>query len=167
MNYSFWNIRKEDSPKLELLKYFLLLQVVVGHAIALSIPQMSNIPLDSIKNILLVLFKILFSFGRESAFLFIFLSGFFTAKTFLNFDQSFSLVSVLWKRVKRIYPIFITALLITALLDYVGMNLLHFDVYNSNQVNYVVEKHFSLNLFLTNLFSLQPTFSMTDRKSVV
>jgi peptidoglycan/LPS O-acetylase OafA/YrhL len=161
MSYNFININNKESGSFEILKLTLLLQVVLGHAIALSLPQMSELNTNTGGGIALMLFKACFSFGRESAYLFIFLSGFFTGNVFLSDTKPFSWFEVNKKRIIRIYPVFTIALLFTLFFDFIGMNVFRFLVYKNNSLNYIVEDYFSFNLFIKNFLSLQPTFSLT------
>ncbi len=161
MTLNYTNITSKESALFETLKLLLLIQVVVGHAVALSLPKLDEITTKSIVDILLILYKATFSFGRESAYLFVFLSGFFTSNIFFRFHQSFSLPLVLKKRINRIYPFFIIVLLLTFILDWIGIFVFKFEVYRLNPLNYPVNEHLSIELFFTNLLSLQPTFSIT------
>lgn len=161
MSFNFVKINSKESACFEFLKLFLLLEVVLGHTIAMCIPQISELSTNTIGDFFLLIFKVCFSFGRESAYLFVFLSGFFTAKAFFSLAQPFSLYDVIKKRLLRIYPIFIISIFLTLFIDLIGMYVFEFGVYQINGLNSPVLDHFSSYLFFTNLLSLQPTFSQT------
>jgi peptidoglycan/LPS O-acetylase OafA/YrhL len=158
MVFDYKDIKKHESIAFEFFKLFLLIQVVIGHAIALSLPKVSEINLNEFENYFILVFKMIFSFGRESAYIFIFISGFFTSKIFLNKKTKFNLLSFLKKRIIRIYPIYTIALILTFIFDYLGFVLLNFEVYSSNAFNINLYHTFSLKIFLLNFFSLQPVF---------
>ena len=157
MDFNFKEITKKESSALEIIKIVLLLQVVIGHALALSFPSMNALT----NNLGATLFKSVFSFGREAAYLFIFLSGFFTSKIFINEAKTIELFTVIVKRIKRIYPIYLTALLLTIILDYIGFNIYNYSVYFLNGFNCDTTQQFTYYHFIFNLFSLQPVFSET------
>lgn len=160
MLYNFLNINKKESTLFTILKIVLLLQVMIGHSIGLIVPKFDSIDITSFYGIILFIYKFSFSFGRESAFIFVFLSGFFTAKLFIN-DKNIVFFDSLKKRIYRIYPIFLFSLLLTIILDYTGMYLFNFNIYNSNGMNYIVNEHYSLKIMILNFLSLQPTLTDT------
>jgi peptidoglycan/LPS O-acetylase OafA/YrhL len=150
-----------ESVYLDLFKVLMLIEVVLGHAVALCIPRYSELDLGSLSGIMFTVIRAMSGFGREAAFQFIFLSGFFTAITLLNFGCKFDLIAVLAKRLRRLYPVLVLALMVTALLDYLGAYLWHFPIYTTNGLNYSIHEHWEGKLLLFNLLSLQPTFSLT------
>jgi len=160
MLFSFSNISKKESRLLDLLKILLLFQVMLGHSIGLVVPSFNDINAETLLDYSLLFYKLLFSFGALSAYIFIFLSGFFTSKIFLK-DEKISFISVLQKRIVRIYPIFIFAIVVTLVLDYIGVLLFNYDLYLRNGMNYNVVDHYTLNIFILNLLSLQPTLTET------
>ena len=58
-------------------------------------------------------------------------------------------------------PIAIIAVLVTALLDYIGGTLLASDIYTNNLMGYNAKAFFTLNNFAGNILALQPTLSGT------
>jgi peptidoglycan/LPS O-acetylase OafA/YrhL len=159
MLFNLNKINKSESKLITLVKTFLLLQVIIGHSIALSLPKASTLNFQEFNELLLLFYKLFFSFGAISAYLFIFLSGYLTSKIFIHND--FAFIKEFKKRVLRIYPIFIIAIFLTIILDFIGMNFLNIDLYLNNRMNYIVENHYSLNIFILNFLSLQPTFVYT------
>lgn len=84
-------------------------------------------------------FLSIFKFGHESVLLFFVLSGFVIHKGYVNkfLADSFQRVSIgqfYIKRIRRIYPPFLFALCLTALLDYIGRNM-GFSIYTGNTHN--------------------------------
>lgn len=160
MLFSFNDISKKESRLLDLLKILLLFQVMIGHSIGLVVPSFYDINAESLLDYSLLVYKLLFSFGALSAYIFIFLSGYFTSKIFLQ-DERIPFILVLKKRIVRIYPIFIFAILVTLVLDYIGIFIFNYDLYLSNGMNYNVVEHYTSNIFILNLLSLQPTLTET------
>tara|TARA_Y200000002_G_scaffold299988_1_gene254966 strand:+ start:6775 stop:7836 length:1062 start_codon:yes stop_codon:yes gene_type:complete len=159
MDFNYKSINKSQSIAFDFLKIILLFQVLMGHAIALSLPKISQIDLDVISNYLIVIFKIIFSFGGEAAYIFIFLSGFFTSKIFLAKNLKFDLKAVLKKRFFRIYPIYAIALILTVLLDALGLYIFEFNIYRENPFNLNVGSVYNSKILILNLLSLEPTFT--------
>jgi len=161
MLFNYSNINEKESKLFDYLKLFLLLEVIFGHTIAIALPKLADIDINGISDILLVIYKLSFSFGRESAYLFVFLSGFFTAKHFFNTNKAFNFFQLLKKRIFRFYPILIIALLLTIVLDIIGIYIFHFNIYEINGLHYNVLDHYNLYILLANFCSLEPTFSDT------
>lgn len=161
MGYNFIKITEKESALLELLKLFLLIQVVIGHAIALAFPKIIDLDLNSVSGLSISIFKTFFSFGRESAYMFVFLSGFFTAKIFFNNSNQFNLLEVIKKRIFRIYPVLLTAMILSYFLDFTGMIIFNYPIYQINSFSLDVASSFNYQSFLWNLLSLQPTFFET------
>lgn len=161
MSYNFLNIKPKESILFEYLKLILIAQVVIGHAVALSIPKLDLIEAKSLESLLIIFFRFAFCFGRESAYIFIFLSGFFTANTFYKKGKNFDFVNANVKRFFRALPILILALFLTLILDYLGAIHYSFKIYSINQMDYKVLDYFKIELFVGNFFSLQPTFCKT------
>lgn len=160
MLYNFLNIDKKESNLFTLLKIVLLLQVMIGHSIGLIVPKFDSIDITSFYGIILFIYKFSFSFGREAAYIFVFLSGFFTAKLFIN-DKNIIFFDSLKKRIYRIYPIFLFSLFLTIILDSIGIYIFNFNIYTSNGMNYIVNEHYSLKITILNFLSLQPTLTNT------
>lgn len=162
--YIDYSIGKNESVMHDLLRIFLMFQVVIGHLVYISLPslriQIQNIP----DNYINIIFSIFFRFGPESAFMFVFLSGYMVAGSLIN--SLISGVSIddkkyFYKRLVRILPLTFLVLIFTFLCDYLTINFV------GNNALYYYEKEQSYNMidnlnfkyFLSNLFFLQPTFS--------
>ncbi len=84
-------------------------------------------------------FLSIFKFGHESVLLFFVLSGFVIHKGYVNkfLADSFQRVNIghfYLKRIRRIYPPFLFALCLTALLDFIGRNM-GLSIYTGNTHN--------------------------------
>lgn len=157
------SITSAQSVCFDILKLGLLMGVMFGHAVALSgLPTISNLDFGSTSGVLVGAIRTISGFGREAAFLFIFLSGFFTAPVFFGeSDKVFGLRSAVARRIARLYPVLLLSLIVTALLDYLGVFVLNWTVYESNGLMYRVREHWGLEIFLLNLLSLEPTAALT------
>lgn len=153
----------ERHPKelwIEAMRLLLLVQVILGHAVALCGPNFSQALATSQSQYAVA--RVLFGFGRESAALFIFISGALTAGIIFRPSVTTSSPAIfLYQRLQRMMPIAIIAVLVTALLDYIGGELLGFDIYANNLMGYNAKAFFALNNFAGNMLALQPTLSDT------
>lgn len=156
-------VQGERPPKelwIEAMRLLLLVQVILGHAVALCGPNFSQALATSQSQYAVA--RVLFGFGREAAALFIFISGALTAG--LLFRPSVTATSpaiFLYQRLRRMMPTAIIAVLVTALLDYIGGTLLAYDIYTNNLMGYNAKAFFTLNNFVGNILALQPTLSGT------
>ena len=108
-------------------------------------------------------FLSMFKFGHESVLLFFVLSGFvihkgFVKKFLTDALQSVNIGQFYIKRIRRIYPPFLFALCLTALLDFVGRDF-GFSIYTGNTPNEginitVGNQSLTLVTFIGNIFFL-------------
>lgn len=111
----------------------------------------------------LMYFFSLFKFGHEFVLLFFVLSGFvihigFSKKLNRDINYKFDFIEYFFKRVKRIYPPFLLALLLTALLDLAGKKI-GFSIYSGTTpyslINEnIANKDYYLTTLLGNIFFL-------------
>ena len=154
-----FKISKDQSTFFKLFKYLFILIVMIGHINAFVIPKFETLDIYKINDFSRGVFKFLFSTGREAAFLFIFLSGFFTASSITNRGNNYkNLFFELRNRLKRIYPTYTFALLLTIILDSIGLYYFDFEIYHINPFSNVNDSFNLKNLFL-NCLSLQPILS--------
>ena len=156
-----WQINKPQSIIFDLIKMLLMLEVVLGHAAALNFQKLSEISTQGFIGYLIIFIKMLASNGREAAFQFVFISGFFSAQGLFSSKPDTTFVNRVNKRLSRLYPVIVIALLLTIMLDYIGMNYVYADIYYFNNLNLNVVNHNGVVMFLGNLLSLQPTFCAT------
>ncbi len=154
------NLVNNEAIIFDWLKFFLLGQVVLGHIVALGMPSMAQI--DGLGGFAywVIMAKAAAGFGRESAFQFIFLSGFFSAPSLLGIHDAPSLLAALRKRGRRLYPALVISLVFTAALDSLG-GLFTGDVYAVNGLHYNAALHQGMRLFWANVLGLQPTWART------
>ena len=102
-----------------------------------------------------------FSFGHQAVMLFFVLSGFVIH--YSSYNQtirfgSFSIRTYVWKRIKRIYPPFLLAILLTFLLDNIGKNQ-GYSIYTSTTnfpiINESIFSDLSWQTLLGNICMLQ------------
>jgi peptidoglycan/LPS O-acetylase OafA/YrhL len=101
-------------------------------------------------------FFTLFKYGHEAVLLFFVLSGFvihngFVRKFQKKGDQKINFGHFYLKRVRRIYPPFLFALVLTAVLDFVGRSL-GYTIYSANTT--IGNSSHSLSTFIGNVFFL-------------
>lgn len=157
----FKNISPRESLYFEAIKAVMLFEVVFGHAVALILPKFSELDISTYTGLIYALIRSVSGFGREAAFQFIFLSGYFCAPYLFRFNQKFYFLEVLKKRLYRLYPTLVIALVFTLVIDFVGAIYLALPIYKNNGLHYDFSTHWSLEIFFLNLASLQPTFGLT------
>lgn len=155
-------IGERESILLDLLRCVLLLQVVLGHLGSLVL-QPGEEMIGNLGTYWYGLaFKATTRFGRESAFLFVYMSGYFVGGPLANgaaCGQGASWRTVVLRRVLRIWPILGLALIVTAAVDTVGITILGLKkAYAAYQPYNILGYRTPLN-FIGNLLCLQPTFS--------
>ena len=114
-------------------------------------PDLFNLP-----DKLLVYFFSLFIYGHQAVIFFFVLSGFAIhfkyADRLSKGDTSFNYLDYIKRRIKRIYPPFMFALLLTFVLDMVGRNIYTLTIDNSPLQ--VVKNNFNFETLLLNVFFL-------------
>ncbi|MDQ8004881.1 MAG: acyltransferase [Pedobacter sp.] len=111
-------------------------------------------------------FFTIFRFGHNAVLLFFVLSGFVIHLSTHNSAKRLSVDSKFWikylkNRIKRLYPAFIFAILLTAALDYIGNNILNFSNYRTGSIYssfHLNEENTSIATFLGNLLFLMRTY---------
>lgn len=105
-----------------------------------------------------------FSFGHEAVMLFFVLSGFVIHYSTYNQSlktESFSIGTYLYKRIKRIYPPFLLALLLTWILDSIGRSS-GYSIYsaatNFTSINANISSDLTWETLLGNISMLQTLF---------
>lgn len=107
----------------------------------------------------------IFNFGHEAVMLFFVLSGFVIQYSSYNQylkTTRFSIGSYLFKRIKRIYPPFLFALLLTLILDCIG-KYYGYGIYTGNtnyaNINENIFSNISWQTLLGNLFMVQKIYT--------
>ena len=109
----------------------------------------------------------MFRFGHEVVIFFFVLSGFVIHLSVLKAKEKalpFQIKKYFNKRINRIYPAFIFALLLTLILDYLGKNVFHLEVYTKGSKYFqlfLTETNFSVTAFFTNIINIQGLTSST------
>lgn len=110
----------------------------------------------------------LFKYGHEAVLFFFVLSGFvihlkYAKSLNVHGSAKFNWPDYLYRRIKRIYPPFIFALLLTALLDSIGRKLNYTIYYGATTYPLINENigksDFGIKSFLGNLFFLYKTYT--------
>tara|TARA_R110000772_G_scaffold174008_2_gene285904 strand:- start:328 stop:1401 length:1074 start_codon:yes stop_codon:yes gene_type:complete len=147
-----------NSEILEFVKIMLMLQVLIGHLIAINYHVLPELTFESSS---IYFYKFFFRFGPESAFIFVFLSGFLVGGSLLNtyiskvkFSYSNFIINKLW----RLFPTILVAVLITFILDYSAKHIFDFS-YNFPLLGIDnVGGNLGIDYILGTLLSLQPVF---------
>lgn len=153
------HLSQEESQWQDLMRIFLLIQVILGHMSAIALPSFSQLASDPTQNWLAIIFRLFFRFGAEAAFLFVFLSGFMVAGPLFactRVGQVPSASNFFSKRLLRIFPISLGALILTVLLDSVSLLTPGgVEIYRTSYAYDMVEAFNWTNL-IGNLLFLQP-----------
>jgi peptidoglycan/LPS O-acetylase OafA/YrhL len=162
--YLDYEIEKNESMMHDLLRIFLMFQVVIGHLVYIALPPL-KIQIQNIsENYLNIIFSVLFRFGPESAFMFVFLSGYMVAGALiysLIHRKNINDKSYFYKRIIRIFPLTLLVLIVTFLCDFLTVKIVGDSALNYYEKSQAYNMLDALNLgnFFGNLFFLQPTFS--------
>ncbi len=143
----------------DMLRLFLLLQVVFGHMGAVALPSAHQLATDVAQHWPSITFRLIWRFGPQAAFLFVFLSGFMVAGPLLTSTREGKAPSArayFSKRLHRIVPISVCAVLLTALLDIVSRFSPGACVFYYNGYAYDMVAAFNWTNFIGNLLFLQP-----------
>lgn len=152
---------RSESLLHDIVRSFLMLQVFLGHVAYVALPEMGVLLSNPIENCVLILFKAITRFGPQSAYLFVFLSGYLIFGGLLltatsdNFPTMRAFVS---KRVRRLWPVMFVAVVVTFFLDSVAVYFLEGYSYYSSGYSYDMVEAAGLKEFAGNVLFLQPTF---------
>lgn len=134
----------------------LLITVVLGHVSAVTLPSLSELNDISLEVAVIVILKVIAGFGREAAYLFVLFSGYATAHHFSHSTRSHAASS--WaKRLKRLYPPFAYALVVTIVLDGLGSFFMPSYYEQAFPFTYVATENGSAFTLFCNITMLQPT----------
>ena len=143
----------------DILRLFLLLQVVFGHMAAIALPNVSQLSSEFAENWPSIAFRLIWRFGAQAAFLFVFLSGFMVAGPLLastRVGQVPCARTFFAKRLLRIVPVSVGAVLLTALLDTMSRLSPGAEALYRNSYAYDMVAAFSWTNFIGNVLFLQP-----------
>jgi len=126
LNPGLPKITLAQSEFLDLARWVAALLVVFEHARNLAAVDYQDLPYSSVTTDLVYFFS---GFGHEAVVIFFVISGYLVGGKALddfarsNFDWKFYFIA----RVSRLYPVLLFALILTALLDFIGLNYLGFE----------------------------------------
>ena len=152
-------LSEAESQWHDLLRIFLLMQVVFGHISGIALPTIPELWIDSEHNWPLIFFRIIWRFGAQAAYLFIFLSGFMVAGPLLaniSKRQKFTAQEFFSRRLRRIFPIAAVAVFLTALLDTLARAFPGAEEFYHRSYAYDMFAAFNWVNFVGNLLFLQP-----------
>ena len=143
----------------DFLRLLLLAQVVFGHMAAIALPNIPELSADMAKNWPYIAFRMIWRFGSQSAFLFVFLSGFMVAGPMMAdalHGKMQSLREFSSRRLLRIAPVAVVAVFLTAVLDTVAHNVPGAVLFYEKGYAYDMAAAFNWPNFFGNLLFLQP-----------
>lgn len=154
-------ISEYESFIINILKVFLMLQVFIGHVVSAWFSGYVFQGKEMISELIIILSKLLFRYGPECAILFVFLSGYFIGgrllySSILKLECKLSLF--LKYRLIKLYPVLIFSLMITALVDFIGLNFFRFDYDFISYSSLDLSATLQLKTFILNGLFLQPVF---------
>ena len=145
----------------DLLRVFLISQVIVGHAVALTLPQMPQLLGDAASHWPEIIVKLATRYGPQAAYLFIFLSGYMVAGPLLHAalqKQPMSFADFVRRRLRRLMPGVFVGLLVTCIFDGFGIYVLGKTAFYRDVLDVNAVSNFSLPILIGNVFFLEPTF---------
>ncbi len=149
-----------ESLNWDILRISLLLQVVCGHLGSMLFASLPDMITVAGVTYIGVPFRLFTRFGRESAFLFVFISGYFVGGSLFYYHLQgipVLLRDILPKRIFRIMPTLALALIVTAIVDWMGIVALgHRSSYLKSQFYDIVSHETAWHL-VGNVLCLQPT----------
>lgn len=151
-------ISRSQSTLIDIARILLLIQVIVGHLMALLVPPLAILKFDSIEGILLIAARASFAYGREAAYIFIFLSGYFTAnQLFCNRVTAKDARSILYRRLKRLMGIGSIAVCYTIAMDWLGYSVFRIPIYRHNGLHIQLPEKLDALSVALNFAQLQPS----------
>jgi peptidoglycan/LPS O-acetylase OafA/YrhL len=152
----------KTSAWLDVLKVFLLGEVVLGHAAAIALPEIPQLGGEGRGFAAFVLaFRLITRFGPQSAYLFVFLSGFLVGGPLLAKvleDEPLSISEFARRRIGKVIPPLWVALTIGAGLDLVGAYWMGAADLYASQKSYDFLQAMTAANFAGDLLCLEPTF---------
>jgi peptidoglycan/LPS O-acetylase OafA/YrhL len=154
-------LAKHESLYHDLLRIVLIVQVIVGHVAALTLPQMPALLTEPVGNVVEIALKLLTRYGPQAAYLFIFLSGYMVAGPLIGDVVKrvpLSLPLFVRRRLRKLLPGVFLGLAVTACLD--GLAIFAFDktMFYRDVIGVNVLANYRLDILLGNILFLEPTF---------
>lgn len=151
---------KAESQGQDVLRLILITQVVTGHAAMIALPNMGYLQHAVSGMWPEMLYRLLTRFGPQAAYLFIFLSGVMVAgNLFAGLRDSGtvpSFLSFMRRRSKRLVPVTLLSILLTALLDWMACVPLGLTEVYRDGLQSDLTQSFTPVAFMGTLFFLQP-----------
>lgn len=153
---------KTESQGHDVLRLILVMQVVLGHAAMIALPDMGHLRQATSGMWPEILYRLLTRFGPQAAYLFVFLSGVMVAgNLFAGLRDSGtvpSFLSFMGRRSKRLVPVTLLSILLTALLDWFACGPLGLhEVYRNGLQSDLTQNYTPVDFLGSSLF-LQPIF---------
>lgn len=150
------------SNNLNFLRWIAAFLVVVGHLRSLMFPEYTKLVNPSIFQ---KIFYFITGLGHEGVIIFFVISGFLVGGEFIKMPK-INYINFYIKRFSRIYTVFIPALIIGGILDYIGINYFNSNGYYNNlhhfsAMDYSVIDRLNLGTFISNLFMMQTSLTET------
>lgn len=151
------------SFRLDLLRLFLVAQVVLGHYAMLAYAPFGQLDRSRPDQLFAALYRLATQFGPQAAVVFVAMSGLFLVPRLVAMasapDQHGGLARFISGRLRRIYPTLVAAIALTALCDALSTRVPGGRDYMLHAVGYDLAGDARWQTALANLASLQPTFA--------
>jgi len=140
------------------------LLVVIGHLRSLIFPEYAQLNNPSLWE---KVFYFITGLGHQGVIIFFVLSGFLVGGEFIKMNKSKREYFIYFiKRFSRIFTVFIPALIIGGVLDYLGMTYfnqsgIYNNAYHFSAMDYSVIDRFNVQTFISNFFMMQTSLTPT------
>ena len=155
-------VNEGTADRIRLLQLFFVAQVICGHIAMIALPPFVMLTFDEPHDYIIAFWRLTTRFGLQAAYGFIFLSGYFLIPQLyriVRHKDAAALRHFFLRRLIRIYPVLVAALILTLVLDNIGTAPHQGEAIYRIIPGYNAIEARTLSNFLRNLLSLQPTFS--------
>ncbi|UPT76871.1 acyltransferase [Sulfurovum sp. XGS-02] len=158
------NIAPVLSNYLNFLRWIAAFLVVIGHLRSLIYPEYSQVINPSF---LETIFYFITGLGHEAVIIFFVLSGYLVGGEFISMHKCKKQFYIYFiKRFSRIFTVFLPAIVIGGILDYIGItylntNGIYSNMYHFSAMNYSVIDRLSINTLIFNILMMQTSLSNT------
>lgn len=144
-----------------MLRLVLVLQVVFGHYAIFAYPTFDALDLSVPADALVATYRLTTRFGAEAAYVFVALSGYFLVGRLVDIGRGSNdnVILFLKRRLARIYPTLLAAIVLTLLCDLAATRLLDGEQLYRTVAGYDMVAALNWRSGLGNVLSLQPTFA--------
>lgn len=151
------------SARLDMLRLLMVAQVAFGHYAQIGYPPIPALDLHKMSDLFVAVYRLVIRFGGQAAFVFICISGFFLVPRLiaagLRVPEAEPIGQFLRRRLRRIYPTLVVAVVLTLVCDQIGVGWLGAEEFYRRFGAYDAVAALNWRSALGNLLSLQPNWS--------